>query len=157
MRTTLICLAVTIVSIAALPAQTVRHEVRDGETLYAIARTYGVSVDALMDANRIETPELLLPGTVLTVPGQYTVRKGDTLYSIARRYGLTVAELREMNNLDDSMIVVGQHLCETLVCIAPTSPSDVSPNPNDAHGHLDAVSSLHMILHCINPRGSKWV
>ena len=146
MRTTLICLAVTIVSIAALPAQTVRHEVRDGETLYAIARTYGVSVDTLMDANRIETPELLLPGTVLTVPGQYTVRKGDTLYSIARRYGLTVAELREMNDLDDSMIVVGQHLRvpdppgsdgSALAAVNPASThaaDSASPDPGDGDG-----------------------
>lgn len=91
-------------------AQTGTHEVRDGETLYSIARRYATSVDLLMEANRIESPQLLLPGTVLTVPERYTVRKGDTLFSIARQYETSVAELRALNDLSGSTILVGQQI-----------------------------------------------
>ncbi|MEX2443677.1 MAG: LysM peptidoglycan-binding domain-containing M23 family metallopeptidase [Alkalispirochaeta sp.] len=110
MKRTLICLALVVGAMAGVTSETLRHEVADGETLYAIARNYGVSVQQLMDANEIEAAELLLPGTVLTIPGQYTVHKGDTLYSIARRHEISVEELRSLNDLQDTMIVVGQRL-----------------------------------------------
>ena len=37
----------------------VRHRVEKGQTLYRIARTYGLSVDELMQANRIDDPREL--------------------------------------------------------------------------------------------------
>lgn len=110
MKRTLICLALIVGALAAATSETLQHEVADGETLYAIARNYEISVQQLMDMNEIEAAELLLPGTVLTIPGQYTVQKGDTLYSIARRHQLTVDELRSINDLQDTMIVAGQRL-----------------------------------------------
>lgn len=110
MKRTLFCLALIVGALAAATSETLQHEVTDGETLYAIARRYEISVQQLMDVNEIEAAELLLPGTVLTIPGQYTVRKGDTLYSIARRNEITVDELRSLNDLQDTMIVAGQRL-----------------------------------------------
>jgi lipoprotein NlpD len=110
MKKTLICLALIVGALAAVTPETLQHEVADGETLYAISRNYGVSVQQLMETNEIEAAELLLPGTVLTIPGQYTVQKGDTLYSIARRHEIGVEALRSLNDLRDTTIVVGQRL-----------------------------------------------
>lgn len=47
----------------------VRHTVGPGQTLYRIARTYGLSVDELMAANGIEDPRTLKVGQELSVPG----------------------------------------------------------------------------------------
>ncbi len=110
MKRTLICLALIVGAFVPATSETLQHEVADGETLYAIARRYEISVEQLMEVNEIEAAELLLPGTVLTIPGQYTVRKGDTLYSIARRNEISVDELRSLNDLQDTMIVAGQRL-----------------------------------------------
>jgi LysM domain len=52
----------------------VRHRVEKGQTLYRIARTYGLSVDELMQANRIDDPRELKAGEELVVPGAHAPR-----------------------------------------------------------------------------------
>jgi murein DD-endopeptidase MepM/ murein hydrolase activator NlpD len=47
----------------------VTHTVARGETLYRIARTYGLTVDELMLANRLEDPRELKVGETLEIPG----------------------------------------------------------------------------------------
>jgi murein DD-endopeptidase MepM/ murein hydrolase activator NlpD len=47
----------------------VKHKVEKGQTLYRIARTYGLSVDELMAANGIEDPTSLQIGQELVIPG----------------------------------------------------------------------------------------
>jgi len=42
--------------------------VQSGDTLYAIARKFGVTVAALSAANNISNPSLIKPGQVLTIP-----------------------------------------------------------------------------------------
>ncbi|MBK7859564.1 MAG: peptidoglycan DD-metalloendopeptidase family protein [Archangiaceae bacterium] len=48
---------------------TVRHRVEKGQTLYRIAKTYGLTVDELMAANGIDDPTTLKVGQELVVPG----------------------------------------------------------------------------------------
>ncbi len=45
------------------------HEVQKGETLYRISKAYGISVEELMDANRIVDPRELKVGEQLYVTG----------------------------------------------------------------------------------------
>lgn len=47
----------------------VRHRVEKGQTLYRIARTYGITVDDLMAVNGIEDPGTLQIGQELLIPG----------------------------------------------------------------------------------------
>jgi lipoprotein NlpD len=47
----------------------VQHKVAPGETMYRIARTYGISVEELSEANGIEDPRTLAVGQVLVIPG----------------------------------------------------------------------------------------
>lgn len=47
----------------------VKHPVAKGQTLYRIARAYGLTVEELMDANRIDDPRELKVGELLYVPG----------------------------------------------------------------------------------------
>jgi putative chitinase len=45
------------------------HIVQEGETLFEIAQLYGVTVDAIVQANGIVDPNLILMTTELVIPG----------------------------------------------------------------------------------------
>jgi LysM repeat protein len=116
--------------------------VRYGDTLYSIARTYGVTVNALKQINGIYNPNYIRvgqrliiprPGYVTPVPPTptspviYRVKRGDTLYSLARRYGTTVKKIARWNNiLNPSRIYVGQRL----TIYTGTTPSPAPPSCN---------------------------
>jgi len=100
------------------------HEVQTGETLSGIAWQYGITVEALMQANGL-TSELIQVGQKLQIPATeaaptatplpegiriHVVKEGDTLGGIALQYGVSVAALREANDLDSDMIRIGQEL-----------------------------------------------
>ncbi len=44
------------------------YEVRDGDTLGALAETFGVTVDAIVEASDLEDPDVLAIGDPLTIP-----------------------------------------------------------------------------------------
>jgi uncharacterized protein YkwD/LysM repeat protein len=48
---------------------TITYTVTRGDTMQAIARTYGVSIDSIARASNIANPDRLMPGDILTIPG----------------------------------------------------------------------------------------
>jgi membrane-bound lytic murein transglycosylase D len=50
------------------------HTVRNGDTLYSIARRYGVSLDALLSANGIKNARSIRPGQTLRIPQQVAAK-----------------------------------------------------------------------------------
>ena len=63
------CLSLFVLcGITAINAQTKNHVVEQGETLYRIARTNGLTVEQLLAANPGMSPETLKAGDVLKVP-----------------------------------------------------------------------------------------
>jgi len=107
----------------ATPAVTV-HVVAYLETLYSIAQAYGVSWEALAEANGLSYPYWIYVGQELVIPGVgevtpqptptgqvYVVQYGDTLFSIAQAYGTSVEALAQANGLTYPYIIyVGQTL-----------------------------------------------
>ena len=106
-------------------AEPATHFVRDGESLWTIARKYGTSVQALAAANGLRPESVLRVGRELTIPGEgsaesadegprtrlYIVKSGDSLWEIARRHGTTVRSLAAANGLDaDRVLRVGMTL-----------------------------------------------
>jgi spore germination protein len=68
------------------------YVIKHGDSIYSVAKQYGVTPEALISLNQLANPTQLVMGQSLVVPqGQrvYSVRPGDTLYSIARQYGAT--------------------------------------------------------------------
>ncbi|GEM_PF-3845125 len=45
------------------------YVVEPGDTLWRLARRYGVPLKTLIEVNRLENPNLIQPGQVLTIPG----------------------------------------------------------------------------------------
>lgn len=91
----------------------ITYIVKAGDNLYAIGRSYGLSVDELMKFNNLNT-NILTIGQTIKIPttdtNTYTVKSGDSLYSIARKYNITVDSLKQKNNLTSNTITVGQIL-----------------------------------------------
>jgi membrane-bound lytic murein transglycosylase D len=109
----------------AKSAGTRTHKVKRGETLWGVARKYGVSVPELADANGLGAQSELVAGTRLKVPGggggtpaaaessrlTYQVRQGDTLSQIAERFNVSVKQLRAWNQMQrSSSLRAGQRL-----------------------------------------------
>ncbi|HEX3049942.1 MAG TPA: LysM peptidoglycan-binding domain-containing protein [Aggregatilineaceae bacterium] len=51
-----------------VPGTETTHTVQSGETIYSIARQYGVDPDAIIAANGITNPSLIYPGQTLIIP-----------------------------------------------------------------------------------------
>lgn len=87
--------------------------VRPGDTIYALARRYGVSQRTIIETNRLEPPYLLHVGDrlVLPTPSVYVVRYGDTLSEIAQARGVDFRQLATVNGLRPPYAIrVGQRL-----------------------------------------------
>lgn len=120
-----ICL-LTLFSLAFAAGAERVHVLKKGETLYGIAREYGVKYTDIIALNKIEDVKRLRVGQKIRIPGatakapdgttgggdgavkpndreeqriwtRYKVVAGDTLYGLARRHDTTVAELCERN------------------------------------------------------------
>jgi LysM repeat protein len=98
----------TVAAPAAAPAT---YVVRGGDSLYDIARSHGLTVDALIAWNDLDGT-LIRPGQVLSLardadappapPLVVHVEPGDSLWSIARAHGSTVDALAMANGLSAS-------------------------------------------------------
>lgn len=86
------------------------HHVQQGETLWGIARKYGMSVDELREMNGLAEDATIHPEQRLVVRTAvrvtiYRVQPGDTLWDIARRYGVSTEQLMEWNALTPNSVI----------------------------------------------------
>ncbi len=93
------------------------HVVKRGDTLYGVARRYGVTIPALAAANGMNSKSHLTAGDRLEIPGRgasggsgsapatestrmtYKVRSGDTLSEIADKFNVSVSQLMSWNRM----------------------------------------------------------
>ncbi|MCX8118198.1 MAG: LysM peptidoglycan-binding domain-containing protein [Desulfobacterota bacterium] len=147
---------------AGILAET-RYTVKSGDTLYTIAKQYGISVEALREANGL-SGSLLRPKQVLLIPSPqkgpsgnglrkttwepevYVVKQGESLHSISKKTGLSIEEIKRLNRLQTSALKVGQRLilserrgsqAEELEELGDVSESSDSP-VTEAEGFKDS-------------------
>jgi len=122
-----LCLAFLLVNVTTLPALDSPYTIKEGETLFSIARKAQVPVDVLSAFNGISDAGKVKVGTIIHVPAAYTVKKGDTLYGIARLYAVPITKLLELNKLQkDSRIKEGDRL---FIPVGTASPAQIAEQP----------------------------
>lgn len=104
---------------AQVQASPLVHVVKYGDTLSAIAATYGTSVQALMKLNHLSST-MIYVGQRITILGEalpgsgigtiYTAVAGDSLSALARRFNTSVSSIMNANGLRSTLIYVGQQL-----------------------------------------------
>lgn len=114
-------------SLTSIPAGGV-VVVRPGDTVYAIARRYGVSPRTIIEQNRLRPPYQLEVGQrlMLSTPRLHVVRSGDTVSEIARDYGVDMRSLVVLNGLAPPYLIrVGDRLRLPPSTRAPATGSTV--------------------------------
>ncbi|WP_309066356.1 muramidase family protein [Microbacterium sp.] len=132
------------VAVAVRPAATASpatHVVKPGDTVWAVARKYGLRTADVLSWNGLTPRSVIYPGQRLRLTGAaaapasapaprpaatstaattHTVVRGDTVYAIAKKYRTTVAKIIAANGLGRSAIIYpGQKL--TVSTAAPTA------------------------------------
>ncbi len=138
-----------------------QYKVRSGDTLWGIAHSYGISVPALLAANKLTGREVLAVGRPLLLPAaapaaagmklpaakvpslQHVVRAGDTPWDVAVTYGVTVDALLAANRLGKNpLLSVGQVLLLPAGAQPPRPRPVPSPTPVQSTAPLTATQAL---------------
>jgi murein DD-endopeptidase MepM/ murein hydrolase activator NlpD len=105
-----------------------------GDTVFGIARRYGISVRAVIEANRLRAPFILRIGQRLSLPARriHVVGPGETLYAISRLYDVDMSSLTRANGIGPPFALrVGQRLAlpGPTGAAAPTQVAAAPPTP----------------------------
>ncbi len=105
----------------------------EGDSLEAIAKERGITVDQIRWSNGLKTTEVAA-GTTLYIPSSsgivYTVKSGDTLESIASKYGSSADDIMHNNDLEISGITEGMKIFISGGTLPETErPEYVAPRP----------------------------
>lgn len=138
-------------------AENKSYIVKKGDTLWSIAKKYGVSVDNLKKTNGLTTSSLSI-GQVLKIPSEipknnnknlYVVKSGDTLYKIAMDNNTTVSELINLNNLTTTTLTINQVLkipdlntTNTYKVVTGDTLYKIAENYNTTVGKLKELNNL---------------
>lgn len=108
-----------------------QHTVKVKETLYGIARLYGLNLMDIVSLNGLDLQQGIRAGQVLKLPTNqhavgeepeaeavsegepeflHLVKTSDTLYSISRQYNVTIKQIMEWNEKKDFSLTVGEKL-----------------------------------------------
>ena len=101
--------------------KTVKHTIKNGETLYTIAHKNHTTIDEVRKVNGLKKGDNLKIGRVLNVPtntyfsdknkiakktnkktvklAKHSIKSGETLFTIARKHHTTIEEVRKVNGL----------------------------------------------------------
>lgn len=118
------------------------HVVQQGQTLWAIAARYGVSLDDILYYNNLTRQSIVKPGDSIIVQvgeGQpppptptpitdHTVQAGESLWGIAARYGLTLDTLLALNGLERGAVIKPG---DVLLVRTPDPTATVTPFPTE--------------------------
>jgi LysM repeat protein len=103
----------------------IEHTIVKGESVYAISKKYGVTIDAIFELNPSST-DIIYPGDILRIPDtdstaalqnntssnnsdfiDYQVKRGETKFGLSKRFGVSIAMLEEQNPHIINMLQAG--------------------------------------------------
>ena len=144
------------------------HKVEPKETLFGIEKKYGVSDEALKEAN----PELeklgLQIGQTLVIPSNtssktvlptpekniyHVVLPKETKYSIAKQYGITIEELEKRNPEIIPNLPIGYQLIIKGIAPKTDKPTVVEPKKETVNSITPkAAPAIHYIDYVVKPK-----
>lgn len=111
------------------------HQVGEKETLYAISRRYGATIESIVQYNPGADSGLEI-GQILKVPyvprkssntvateGLHTVAAKETMFSISQAYNVAIDDLKKWNNLTTNALSIGQQIYVRKPPVSSASPS----------------------------------
>lgn len=137
------------------------YTVKKGDSLWAIAKRYNVSVNDLYAANGLNKSSVIKIGQQIQIPVEgasasistvtpdayqptslnmatetYTVRSGDTLSKIAAKYGTSVRAIKATNNKSTDVIRIGEKLT---IPVSGSSNASTTASPAPATSTVSAT------------------
>lgn len=156
--------------------QNIKHKVVKGETIYAIAREYNITVNKIFELNPTIKGTTLKIGEILQLPKNINIQtqvvdeipqfhkvvKGDSFYSIAKKYELTVSDLELLNpNIESNKLKEGTVL--TIVkqkkeAISVINDAEVLTSNEVKNNKENEITkdSTFTIIHVIQPKETKY-
>lgn len=157
--------AQTLINVPAKQADGM-HSVINGETIFTLAKKYGITAYQIRQANNLKDNNLKI-GQTLKMPSNividvevpkseqnkrvnevvetapsgknsfdYLVTSGEDIYSIAKKFKLTTYQIKTANNLTSSKLAVGQKL------LIPKPPEPLSVNEASIEAQTESPDSL---------------
>ncbi|MDR2521836.1 MAG: LysM peptidoglycan-binding domain-containing M23 family metallopeptidase [Spirochaetaceae bacterium] len=135
-----LCAALLLAAVPAAAGE-FEHIVQNGDTVYSLARRYGVKAEEILFLNGIEDARKIKVGQKLRVPSasimaepisggappafvMHTAVNGDTLYGLARNYGISYQALLAANNFPpNKLLKIGERVKVPLPAPAAAPPA----------------------------------
>ncbi|WP_174728028.1 LysM peptidoglycan-binding domain-containing protein [Mesobacillus harenae] len=141
------------------------HTVKSGDSLWALSKSYNVSINNIQSWNGLsgstiyvnQKLSVLAPHshstTTAAAPASgtttYTVKSGDTLWGISKSYGVTINTLKSLNGLKSDIIHPGKKLqvkgTATKAVAAPVSNTSTGSYTVKSGDSLSVIASRHKI------------
>jgi LysM repeat protein len=85
----------------------VNYQVKRGDTFWLISNKFGVSMDAILEANKATQKTVLYEGQTIVIPQKnvHIVSSGESYWTISKKYNLDLAILLEENNATDKSVI----------------------------------------------------
>lgn len=150
------------------PTNGEKYTVKAGDSVYGIAKRYGISMSTLISWNNIKN-NMIHPGDVLIVSAnkpttptnptkpangeKYTVKAGDSVYGIAKRYGISMNTLISWNNIKNNMI----HPGDVLIVSAKQTTNPTTPtNPTKPTNPTNPTTPANNQTYTVKSGDSVW-
>ena len=150
------------------PTNGEKYTVKAGDSVYGIAKRYGISMNTLISWNNIKN-NMIHPGDVLIVSAKqttnpttptnptkptnptnpttpannqtYTVKSGDSVWAISNRYGVSMANLVKWNNIRNNFIYPGQKLIVGQKSTGQTTPPTNNNNNSSSNNNNGSTTT----------------
>mgnify|MGYP001026236021 FL=1 len=101
------------------------YEVKKGDSVWNLARTYATTEDIICADNGIEDKNKIKEGQIIKIQKLgYKVLQGDNLFQIAKKFGLTVEILKDLNNIEDVDKIQAGQMIEIPGFVYEVKPKD---------------------------------
>lgn len=91
-----------------------KHDVKSGESVWRLAQKYGVSVQTIVNANKIKEKTVIQPGDTLRIPDRSGIfvktAKKESLAEIAKRYKVSTDAVKKANGISTASLPAGKEI-----------------------------------------------